>query len=84
MIGVTIWETSVSSDLRSFKFYRFSGLNIEEIETHGDGVRIVRDDGMSIDVHGRRTDGYVSVDASRGTLLVYPRASNLIYVLEEK
>lgn len=72
------------SELRSFKFYTFSGLKLDEIVNHDGGVRIVRDDGMSIDVHARRTDGFVSIDATRGRLLVHPRASNLIYVTEDK
>ena len=72
------------SELRSFKYYKFDGLKIVEIETHDGGFRIVRDDGMTIDIHARRTDGYVSVDAHRGRLLVHPRAANVVYVTESQ
>lgn len=71
------------SELRSFKFYKFDGLKLVDLDCADSGIRIVRDDGMTIDVCGRRTDGYVSVDSYRGSLKVHPRASNVIYVTEE-
>lgn len=61
--------------LRSYKVTDLAG-NVLDLE----GVRIERDDGMTIEVYPRKTDGYIDVSAYHGVLLVHPRGANSIYV----
>jgi hypothetical protein len=64
--------------LRSYTVTDLAG-NVLEVE----GVRIKRDDGMTIEVYPRKTDGFVDVSAYSGVLLVHPRGANSIYVTAE-
>lgn len=46
-------------------------------------ILIECEDGSVIEIYARRTDGFISVSAYRGTLKVLPRGANSIYVQQD-
>lgn len=69
--------------LRSFRITDGTGKELIP-SALSDTITITRDDGMTIEISARRTDGYVAIYSGRHTLAVWPRGANVIYVTEEK
>lgn len=63
--------------MKKEKYYAMNLLT--ESEVMADGVSLVTPDGKRFDLTYRRSDGIVSLSVG-GSLIVNPRAANLIYL----
>lgn len=62
----------------------YRGFDTEEIQD-ADSVAVVLDDGSEIELRFRRSDGELSLSATRGgQLIIEPRASNTVRIKTRK
>lgn len=59
------------------KFFKYNGMEKTEI-TDVDSVCLILDNGMKFELTYRKSDGEVSLDCDPGSLIIVPKAPNVV------